>query len=689
MHWLRKAAGAVVLLVCAAALSITPGGTAAAAAPEYEVSAATLADLADVRPGDRVRVEIKFKVPGAQVAVLTNPQLCPSPLPDGVTQENYPTVCKSVLKIDVPDQTPPDPDGTFRFTITVPPEGENTYPASDTPALSCEPGRRCSVGFTILYLTEAGDLMYLQEASSLAFTVKEPNAFEGCEEPKPGEVVDMVGPHRLAPAYVGWVQSRCGGGKAIDMEYTANDDVTAREGFRDGQGTVFLGGGGATVGEPAAAVAKRPSVGVPVALNAQVLAITGQYPALGMGGLNRPAYIDDIKLTPEQFAELVTTSGALVTGRHQAAVKEANPQLATLLAGRLQNADIAAYATREVGHWVLSRHLARHAPQDWRYPNVPSQYDNPGEAIGELWRLDVLNPSGGRFLSMAGDRVGLGKILDNQDFVGDCGSIDAGCLNFVLTDAATAAHLGLPVVKLRNAAGEYVAPTPATMTAAAGQMKRLPDGTLAPDPAAGGQGAYPLTYVEYAHAPACTGLEGADRVRDVLGYMAGAGQQRLPAGFAALPEGLKGEAAQAVGKVGAQTTGPCAQDGGDPPGGGGPGGGGPNGGGPNGGTPVSNTGGATSNAAGADGNHPTRPVTTAGQQQALAGAQGTHIPLFAGLAALVLIVPISALVLTNAITSGTAYGTSGRHRGGDLLAWWAALRARTLWLARRARLIRR
>ncbi|GAA2418147.1 hypothetical protein GCM10010191_31000 [Actinomadura vinacea] len=421
-------------------------------------------------------------------------------------------------------------------------------------------------------------------------------------------------------------------------------------------------------------------------------AIFGQWPAPSYGTAKRPAYIDHLRLTPEQAAELMVDTTAFDTGRHAAAVQAANPQLAAIGGSQRGATTIAAYATREVGHWVLSRYLARHAPQDWRYPDVPGQYDKPGEAIGELWRLDVLNPGGGDNISMAGDRVGLGKILYSDAFFGECDSVEAGCLNLVLTDAATAAELKLPVVKLRNAAGEYVAPTSASMQAAAGRMQRLPDGTLVPDPGADGRGAYPLTFVEYAHAPACTGLQGADRVRDVLGYMTGAGQQRLPEGMAALPGGLKSGAAGEVAKVGATATGACADGGGDRGGDGGGGGGGgglPGGGGPNNAAPASGTGTGAPAAAGAAGDHPTRPVTPGGQQQALAGAQGTRIPLFAGLAALVLIVPVSALVLTNAITSGTAYGTSGRHRGRDLLAWWAALRARTRWLARRARLIRR
>jgi hypothetical protein len=49
-----------------------------------------------------------------------------------------------------------------------------------------------------------------------------------------------------------------------------------------------------------------------------------------------------------------------------------------------------------------------------------------------------------------------------------------------------------------------------------------------------------------------------------------------------------------------------------------------------------------------------------GQQQALRAADTATIPLFAGAAALFLLVPLSTLALTNGLTSGTAFGSAGR-----------------------------
>jgi hypothetical protein len=107
----------------------------------------------------------------------------------------------------------------------------------------------------------------------------------------------------------------------------------------------------------------------------------------------------------------------------------------------------------------------------------------------------------------------------------------------------------------------YVAPTTASMQAAAGNMKAQPDGTLLPDPQGGpvnGVEPYPLTYVEYAFAPAqpllnsdCTANTAAQKaLNEWLNFVVGAGQGHLPAGMAPLPGSLSTQAYAAIAKVG-------------------------------------------------------------------------------------------------------------------------------------------
>ena len=231
-------------------------------------------------------------------------------------------------------------------------------------------------------------------------------------------------------------------------------------------------------------------------------------------------------------------------------------------------------------------------------------------------------------------------------------------MNFLFTDFATAQELNLPVVKVQNAAGEFVAPTEKSMLAAVDDMRALPDGSLVPDLRKADPGAYPFTFVEYANAATEVGDAcKAQTIRDVLGFVAGEGRTRLAAGLVPLPDALSAQATEAVKRIGPQTA--CGGGSGTGAGGGGPAGVGDLAGSA---LPAGGAGsGLGTTSAGAAGDHPTRPVTTAGQQQALKAADNTSIPLFAGMAALVLLVPLSALALTNGLTSGVAFGSAGRR----------------------------
>jgi hypothetical protein len=147
----------------------------------------------------------------------------------------------------------------------------------------------------------------------------------------------------------------------------------------------------------------------------------------------------------------------------------------------------------------------------------------------------------------------------------------SGSAWWVLTDAATAATTwgGLDDFAVQTsdslsaapADATYVVPTTASMQAAAANMKAQPDGTLLPDPQGGqvnGVEPYPLTYVEYAIAPAqpllnsdCTANTAAQKaLNEWLTFLVASGQQDLPAGMAPLPGSLSAQALAAIAKVG-------------------------------------------------------------------------------------------------------------------------------------------
>ncbi|BCY05875.1 hypothetical protein [Actinoplanes sp. L3-i22] len=117
-----------------------------------------------------------------------------------------------------------------------------------------------------------------------------------------------------------------------------------------------------------------------------------------------------------------------------------------------------------------------------------------------------------------------------------------------VTDVATAQRFGMPMVQLRNAAGNFVAPTTDSLLAGVAAMKpsTVDKNVLAPDPATTAAKAYPLTSVIYAAtAPADLDKAVGKAYADLLRYAAGNGQTpgvkpgTLPAGYAPLPAKLR------------------------------------------------------------------------------------------------------------------------------------------------------
>ncbi len=126
-----------------------------------------------------------------------------------------------------------------------------------------------------------------------------------------------------------------------------------------------------------------------------------------------------------------------------------------------------------------------------------------------------------------------------------------------VVDTATAARYGLPTASLRNAAGAYVAPTPAGLTAAVARM--TPTGTpgvLRADPGTKDPAAYPLPNVTYAAAvPSAMDARAGGEYAQFLRFATGAGQTpgegagQLPAGYLPLPGALREQAGRAAAAI--------------------------------------------------------------------------------------------------------------------------------------------
>lgn len=123
-----------------------------------------------------------------------------------------------------------------------------------------------------------------------------------------------------------------------------------------------------------------------------------------------------------------------------------------------------------------------------------------------------------------------------------------------LVDTATAARFALPLARLENASGDFVAPDDLSMSKSLRGMKNVSGtGLKQVDPAAKVAGAYPLTQVDYAvTAPHQLTDDEANDYANFLRYAAGDGQTRglaagnLPDGYLPLPTVMREQAEEAA-----------------------------------------------------------------------------------------------------------------------------------------------
>ncbi|MEV6295739.1 hypothetical protein AB0M41_36160 [Streptomyces sp. NPDC051896] len=138
-----------------------------------------------------------------------------------------------------------------------------------------------------------------------------------------------------------------------------------------------------------------------------------------------------------------------------------------------------------------------------------------------------------------------------------------------VTDAASAARYGLQTAQLRNAAGDFVAPTTASLTEAAKSASGKDVAEITPAGATA-KGAYPLAQLVWAALrPGSLKADARADYAALLRYAAGAGQVqgadpgRLPAGYAPLSRGLRERALKAADALAHYTgPGPSGDDGG-------------------------------------------------------------------------------------------------------------------------------
>jgi hypothetical protein len=328
----------------------------------------------------------------------------------------------------------------------------------------------------------------------------------------------------------------------------------------------------------------RSYVAIPIALNAVVLAHSANlvesppYPSFGTAVTDYP----QLKITDAQFAQLVSNGGyddVSGTGQETSdsgtwgsqlgqGLLALNPTLSSgyqdscancVIVGAGSGVGVAATSGIDGTTYLATRFLAATAPaQLMSAPDAEANF--PSDALGTSSNFGAPPP--------AYDV----QTYTGRSILGHYTTPLSGTAWWALTDAASAAATwgGLDDFALQSSdslsatpgSASYVAPTTASMQAAASNMTAQPDGTLLPDAQGGpvdGVEPYPLTYVEYAVAPAqpllkadCTADTAAQTaLNEWLTYLVGQGQKDLPAGMAPLTGSLDAQAQAAMANVGA------------------------------------------------------------------------------------------------------------------------------------------
>jgi len=424
-------------------------------------------------------------------------------------------------------------------------------------SLTCDPDHPCAMVVQVRLTT---GFVYKVVPLDFAFA----DVIAACNGPAAG-VLSTAAPDRLSDAWAGWTRSMCKDrdtGGAPGRAAFSGEDTVLRDFDSGAQDLVYTSVAyNPSVGLGPDGGPTRSAFGVPLALNATVLAVGGGYKPPPGEKVPYPT----IKLTAAEVAAILGGGNDWFTRDDQPyklAILGRNEALGTDLYNlSVSDPRPAVPSTGESVSWMMTSYLTARSPADWIAPGSPSVprglFNSFVEAVPPFPHLNTYT-----------GRPSLEKAT-NASFL----TFNSGPL-WVLTDLATAKALSLTPVAIENANGAFVAPTEQSMRAAVSTLRPDANGALIPDPNAVGATPeadaqpYPLTFVEYGLAPAeplvdeetCTARTASQKLlTDWLGYITGDGQENLPAGLVALPSALNDQAAATIAVIGTfPVTGPCA-----------------------------------------------------------------------------------------------------------------------------------
>jgi hypothetical protein len=474
--------------------------------------------------------------------------------------------------------------------------------------------------------------------------------------------LDTQGSDALEDAWIGWTKATCNtaGTTGAWTNMTFSDETVAVNDMARNKGDIAY----TAVGyDPSAGFLRtddlpngpRPTVAVPVAIGASVLAVGNAWidPAN-----NRVRPFDQLSVSLDEAAGLVS-GGPLGVDPYVFDLKTRNLELT--LPDVFSSGDVVRVGGPSQGGvtpWITSRYFDTNRPDIWKVP--PDGSPQAGRDRGTTPSFALADPTFTGALTLMTGRGGMAKELGK--FIS---TTPPGAAWF-LTDLTTAEAYDLRPVALGSADGStFVAPDRDSLSAAADAMTPNDTGMRIPDATA--SVGYPLTYVVYAQVPAqpLTDSTGACRtdsqqlLANWLTYVVRDGQQNMPAGLEPLTPALQAEAETALQEVGQTPGDPCPVPSIPPPGGGTAATPNPTstGSGSTATAPSTGTGSATSNKGS------TTQVDAVEQANAELSVSDSDTPGFFGGTLPSVLAAVLALVLIGGMTAMTARYTSRRTLG--------------------------
>jgi hypothetical protein len=404
--------------------------------------------------------------------------------------------------------------------------------------------------------------------------------------------LDASVPERFGRTLVGWNQLLCAPTRAAQpTNIVAENEDTALKSFDTGASTIAITGSGSALADQHV----RDRQYVPVGLNAAVVAAVGWSPIdrTEIGDPLASKLTDSLKFSWDDLANLLSKGGEQPAASGRGGIFQDTsalvPRNAALAAIHMYNGSAPQGPEKRTGISVetsyfgatgeagagsvplrLSSTLAKFAPRSWVY-GTSSEFINlagkpvpgSGTPVGTVTDLTSLNLGSATIhnVDTKSGRTNVRKQV-NDVTLGVGAACGGGCLNWVVTDLATATEYGWTPVAVPNGQGGYVAPTPQSLQAAAAHLTPGADGSLAPGDTSGDPNAYPLTFVESIAAPLNPLVDAncrpekakQDQLTTLLRAAINGGQAAMGPGLIPLGPDLLATAQTAAAKVGTGTS---------------------------------------------------------------------------------------------------------------------------------------